>query len=129
MARSKAKAAVSFIDARGGALAALAAGVARAGGRPDALAGTTSPSVSVPPEIGAVLAEIGASAPPVVLASALPGGAERIDVGGWGLVLHEGEGDLERLAVARIARDRIERRFAESHADGAPPAAPSSPRR
>ena len=115
MPKSKAKAGISFVDAHGGALAALAAGVARATGAPlpmgEALAATTSKSVAVPPEIGAVLAEIGASAPPVVLASDLPAGVERIDVGAWGLVLHEGEGDLERLAVARIARDRIERRL------------------
>jgi hypothetical protein len=102
----------SFVDACGGALAALAAGVARAAGpTEDYVAATTSAAVAVPPEIGAVLAEIGAAAPPVVLESALPTGVERVDVGTWGLVLHDGEGDLERMALARIARDRIERRL------------------
>ncbi len=107
---------LSFVDAHGGALACLVAGVAQAGGAADRLAATSSPTVSIPPEIAAVLAEIGASAPPVVLASELPAGVEHVDVGGWGLTLHEGEGDLERLSSARIARDRIERRL---NADGA----------
>jgi hypothetical protein len=115
-AKAPTSAKLSFVDAHGGALACLAAGVARAAGATDRLAATSSPAVSVPAEIGAVLAESGASAPPVVLASALPAGVEHIDVGAWGLVLHEGEGDLERLALARIARDRIERRLS---ADGA----------
>jgi hypothetical protein len=117
-----------FVDAHGGALAALAAGVARSighhGGDPhtpgpagapgpmaEALAATTSQAVALPPEVPAVLAEIGASAPPVVLASALPPGVARIDLDTWGLLLLDGQGDLERLAVARIARDRIERRL------------------
>lgn len=120
MPKTRAKAPTSaklfFVDDHGGALASLVAGVALAGGAADRFAATSSPSVSVPPEIGAVLAEIGASAPPVVLASALLAGVERVDVGAWGLVLHEGDGDLERLALARIARDRIERRLS---ADGA----------
>jgi hypothetical protein len=112
MPRSKVKLApLCFVDARGGALAALAAGISRARGTA-AIAATTSPAVAVPPEIGAVLAEIGAEAKEVVLASSLPPDGERIDLASWGLVLHEGEGDLERYALARIARDRIERRLA-----------------
>ncbi len=86
----------AFVDAHGGALAALAAGVARISGAGEPLAATSSPAVALPPEIAAVLGEIGGAAPPV---------------DAWGLALHEGEGDLERLAVARIARDRIERRL------------------
>ena len=103
--------ALSFVDARGGAFAVLAASLARQGGSKGALAATTSPAVSVPPEIAAVLAEIGAEPVDASLATALPRDAERVDVGAWGHALHEGEGDLERLALARIARDRIERRL------------------
>jgi hypothetical protein len=103
-APAKHSAKIAFVDAHGGALAALAAGVARVSGAGEPLAATSSRAVVLPPEIAAVLGEIGGSAPPVV------------DVGAWGLALHEGEGDLERLAVARIARDRIERRLI---ADGA----------
>lgn len=105
---------LSFVDAHGGAFAALAAGIARAGGRADAVAATTSAAIRVPGEIGAVLAEIGAAAPEVVLASALPVTAERVDLAAWGLALYEGEGELERLALARISRDRIERRLSST---------------
>jgi hypothetical protein len=104
------RAGVCFIDATGGAFAALAAAMARAHGHADAVAATTSPAVSVPSEIAAVLDEIGMKAPEVVLAAAVPRGAQRIDVGVWDLSLYPGEGDLERLALARIARDRVERR-------------------
>ena len=123
MPRSKGSAAAApcFVDDQGGAFAALAAGIARARGQAGALAATTSPAVAVPAEIGVVLGEIAATIPEVALASSVRGAAERIDVGGWGLTLHEGEGDLERLSAARIARDRIERRFelGGSH-DGGP---------
>jgi hypothetical protein len=100
-----------FVDGRGGAFASLAVGLVRAQGRSDALAATTSASVGVPAEIVAVLAEIGLAAPEVVLAAALPLTAECVDLSSWRLSLHEGEGDLERLALARIARDSIERRL------------------
>jgi hypothetical protein len=103
--------ALAFVDAHGGAFAVLAAAIARRDGRAGALAATTSAAASVPPEIAAVLAEVSAEPLGAVLAAALPRDAERIDLGGWGLALHEGEGDLERLALARIARDRIERRL------------------
>jgi hypothetical protein len=101
----------AYVDARGGAFAAMAAALARASGK-NALAATTSATIDVPAEIATVLAEIGASAPDVVFASALPRDAERVDLSSWPLVLHEGEGDLERRALARIARDRIEKRLA-----------------
>ncbi len=67
-----------------------------------------------------MLAEIGAPLPEVSLAASIPAAAERVDLASWGLSLYEGSGhdggqapgsDLEHLAVARIARDRIERRF------------------
>jgi hypothetical protein len=102
--------AVCFVDAAGGAFAALAATLARAHGHAAAAAATTSPAVGVPAEIAVVLDEIGMKAPDVVLAAAVPRGAQRIDVGAWELALHPGEGELERLALARIARDKIERR-------------------
>jgi hypothetical protein len=73
-------------------------------------AATTSKAVAVPAEIHAVLGEIGMKAPEVLPAARLPKDARRVDVAGWGAELYTGEGELERLAVARIARDRIERR-------------------
>jgi len=100
-----------FIDAHGGAFSSLAAAVARAHGRADARAATTSAIVRVPGEVATVLAEIGLAPPEVLLAAAIPPTAERVELASWNLGLHEGEGDLERLAVARIARDRIERRL------------------
>ena len=107
--KSKAPGPLCFVDGDGGAFAALAAGIARAHGRDGALAATTAKKVAFPAEIGAVLAEIGASLPEVTLASASVATTRRVDVGDWGTPLHVGDGDLERLAVARIARDRIER--------------------
>ncbi|MEO7330161.1 MAG: hypothetical protein ABI193_16420 [Minicystis sp.] len=102
-----------FVDALGGGLAALAAGVAQSLGRTDALALTTAKAVSVPDEVGAVLAEIGVKLPPV---ARLPGGApdvtDNIDLGTWPLFLLPPEqGELERLSAARIARDRLERKL------------------
>ena len=107
--RSAARGALCFVDAGGGAFAALATAVASAAGR-DALAATTAVAARVPAEIGKVLAEIGLTAPEIVDAAKIPAVAERVDVSDWGHALHEGEGELERLAVARVARDRIERR-------------------
>jgi hypothetical protein len=64
----------------------------------------------VPAEIAVVLGEIGAKAPEVLPTARLPKDARRVDVGAWGHALYTGEGEMERLALARIARDRIERR-------------------
>jgi hypothetical protein len=106
--------AVCYVDAQGGALAALAAGVARAKGRGDVVAATTSATIAVPAEVRTVLEEIGASLPDVGPATSMST-AEIVELGQEGteplLVLYQGEGDLERLALARIARDRIERRL------------------
>ena len=101
---------LDFIDASGGALAALAAGVARSLGAAQSSAATSSSSVEVPSEIATVLAEIGVEQPVVELA-ARGAAPHRVDVTPWGLALYDGDGDLERLAAARIARDRIERRL------------------
>jgi hypothetical protein len=122
MAKTKAKPApagssahepLCFVDDHGGAFSSLAAAIARAegGAPPNPRAATTSAAVRVPGEIGAVLAEIGLAAPDVELAATLPPTAERVDVSSWNLALYDGEGQLERLALARIARDRIERRL------------------
>lgn len=100
-----------FVDAKGGGLAALAAGIARAHGEAGALAATRSASVTVPREIRVVLEEIGAPLPEVALDASVDRASQRVDVGGWEVFLHDGEGELERLSAARIARDRIERRI------------------
>ena len=112
MAKKAASArALCFVDARGGAFAAMAAAIARAQGSPHAIAATSSDKIDVPAEIATVLAEINAGAPEVVPLGKVAKDAERVDLASWDLTLHEGEGQLERLALARIARDRIERRL------------------
>jgi hypothetical protein len=115
MPKAKAKPVpVCYVDAQGGALAALAAGVARANGRSDVVAATTSATIAVPAEVRTVLEEISATLPEVAAASSIPA-AEIIELGQEGtepvLVLYHREGELERLALARIARDRLERRI------------------
>jgi hypothetical protein len=115
---------VCFVDARGGSLSVLAAGVARALGV-DAVAATSVAPGAVAPEIAVVLEEVGMGAPSggaapwssidrgereVVFLGADPppelASGQVVDV-----ALFDGEGDLERLSFARIARDRIERRL------------------
>lgn len=103
-----------FVDATGGGLAALAAGIARSLGHTGALAATTSDSIVVPPEVALALKEIGAELPSVRRAADLPAEGRRIDPSAFAFPLHPGEGDLERRAAARIARDRIER-YLERH--------------
>src|SRR5580700_8106858 len=95
-----------FVDAHGGAFSSIAAAVARGG----AIAATSSKAIAVPAEIPVVLDEIGAKAPEVLPVARVPKDVRRVDVGAWGIALYTGEGELERLALARIARDRIERR-------------------
>ena len=98
-----------FVDATGGGLAALAAGVAQKLGHASAVAATTSDTIAVPPEVALVLAEIGAELPPVKRADEIAAeGAHRIDPSAFAFPLYTGEGELERRAAARIARDRIE---------------------
>jgi hypothetical protein len=98
-----------FVDGRGGAFAALAAAIAHAHGRGDALAAASS-AVDVPAEIGVVLDEIGLTAPEVHPVAKLARDVRRVDLASWELSLFDGEGSLERLSAARIARDRVERR-------------------
>jgi hypothetical protein len=102
------RAPLCFVDAHGGAFAALAAALAKSQGR-DAVA-ATSAAVRVPAEVGTVLQEVALTTPDVLPVAKIPAGAERVDVGDWGIALFEGEGELEHLALGRIARDRIERR-------------------
>ncbi len=109
MAKRAGGTSLCFVDASGGGLASLAAGVARLLGHADAVAITTAHAVSIPAEVGAVLEEIGAS--PVDLSKTELPGATRIDLSDWDVSLYAGDGELERLATARIARDRIERRL------------------
>jgi hypothetical protein len=101
-----------FVDTVGGGLAALAAGVARSLGHAGAVAATTRDTIHVPPEVAVVLAEIGASPPAVIHAADLKDEATpRVDPATPGVALYPGAGEFERCAVARIARDRIERRL------------------
>ena len=99
-----------FIDTVGGGLAALAAGVARHLGHAGATAATSSELVAVPGEVLTALAEIGAQVTSVAhLKDAKPTG-EVVHLAEWSLyLLAPGQGELERLAAARIARDKIER--------------------
>jgi hypothetical protein len=102
----KRKPALSFVDDKGGAFAALAAAIVGAHGRQAFAFTTVAPNV--PGEIDVVLTEIGAS--PRGALPLVPGAGESIDVSAWGHPLFHGEGELEKLALARIARDRIELR-------------------
>jgi hypothetical protein len=114
---------VVFVDAAGGALSVLAASVAGAGNVPVVAATIGAPS-SLPAEIATVLEEVGMrlASPGVIelkdldrssfdrvvfLGAHPPPGLEGATR--WDVALFEGEGDFERLATARIARDRIER--------------------
>ena len=121
-----------LVDAVGGALSCMAAAIARAIGKADAIAATSVAVADVPPEVRTALQEIGLTPEPVVKlegdrvadspeggSAALGGPGERVPEAesvifidaSWGARLYVGEGELERLAAARIARDRIERRL------------------
>ena len=103
------------IDAVGGGLAALAAGVARHAGLTDARAATSSELVAVPSEVLTALAEIGAQVTSVAHLKDVKPTGEVVHLAEWSLyLLAPGEGELERLAAARIARDKIERRLSLS---------------
>jgi hypothetical protein len=115
--------AIAFVDAAGGSLSALAAAVATSLGVP-AVAATSGAIGGLPAEIATVLEEVGmrlASAEVAPLKSLEQGARGRVvflgadpppELSGaprWEVSLFAGEGELERLATARIARDRIER--------------------
>jgi hypothetical protein len=106
-----------FVDDSGGALAALGAGVAHALGFVDAVATTTKAPAPLPPEVRVVLEEIGGAPAKIEPLASVPlEGVEHIRLGGdasdaWPIWLFAGEGELERLSAARIARDRIEKRL------------------
>lgn len=119
--------ALLFVDEIGGGLACLGAAVARSLGHSDAMAATTGPQADLPPEVAKVLEEVGMSAASVASFEALPDRDKRLVI--WlgeaqppeslesprviVVSLYEGEGELERLSTARVARDRIERHLAE----------------
>jgi hypothetical protein len=102
-----------LVDAAGGALSSMAAALAASMGRSDVVAATSTAFASIPAEVGTALEEIGLVPAPVVLLDSKDREGESILVvdESWGAKLWTGEGDLERLAAARIARDRIERRL------------------
>jgi hypothetical protein len=101
-----------FVDAVGGGLAALAAGVAHLVGLDGATAATSSDAVAVPSEVITVLAEIGAHVTSVAHLRDVKPTGEVIDLAAWSLyLLAPSAGELERFAAARIARDKIERRL------------------
>ena len=114
-----------LVDTSGGALSSLAAGVARGLGI-EASAATTSPRVDVPGEIAKVLEEVGMRLPDARAelhdAGTKAAGREVVFLGreapsglagaqAWDVALYQGNGELERLSAARIARDEIERRL------------------
>ena len=104
-----------FIDTASGGLAALAAGVAHRLGLVGATAATSSELVAVPSEVLTALAEIGAQVTSVAHLKDVKPTGEVVHLAEWSLyLLAPGEGELERLAAARIARDKIERRLSSS---------------
>jgi hypothetical protein len=104
-----------FVDTVGGGLASLAAGVARLVGLAGATAATSSDAVTVPSEVISVLAEIGAHVTSVAHLKDVKPTGEVIHLAEWSLyLLAPSEGELERFAAARIARDKIERRLTSS---------------
>ncbi len=104
-----------FVDTVGGGLALLAAGVARLVGLEGATAATSSDAVAVPSEVITALAEIGAHVTSVAHMNDVKPTGEVIHLAEWSLyLLAPSEGEFERLAAARIARDKIERRLTSS---------------
>ena len=104
-----------FVDDVGGGLAALAAGVARHLGRAGATAATSSDAIAIPGEVLTALAEIGAQVTSVAHLKDVKPAGEVVRLAAWSLyLLAPSEGELERLAAARIARDKIERRLSSS---------------
>lgn len=117
-----------FVDAAGGSLAAMAAGVARALGYEGAVASTTTPG-PLPKEVTEALMEVGMRVPAVTPLSELSrAGATVIALGegdaiegderwpGALYVPREGASSaddfaLERMSTARIFRDTVERRL------------------
>jgi hypothetical protein len=116
---------IVFVDVVGGALSGLAASIAGSVSlEAPIVAATIGAPSSAPAEIATVLEEVGMrlASPDVIelkdldrssfdrvvfLGAHPPPGLEGATR--WDVALFEGEGELERLATARIARDRIER--------------------
>ena len=91
----------------------MAAALAHSMGRSDVVAATSTERAEIPAEVRTALQEIGLEPAPVVSLDEKDREGESILVidENWGAKLWRGDGDLERLANARIARDRIERRL------------------
>lgn len=123
-----------MVDAVGGGLAALAAGVAQSLGR-EAVAATTGAPAALPEEVTAALQEVGMKVPSVVplgdgadgdvvfVGDAAPRGLSV--AAAWKATLYRppavphaglvpGDDSIERLSAARIARDRFERRLEQA---------------
>jgi len=135
-----------IIDAVGGLLSSVGAALAHDAGQ-EATAATTAPIATIPAEVHAVLAEVGIASPADVVAYERQPGGNSIYVGaappgdelesnaradGGSLLWVEaglydgpaetefGDTSLERLACARILRDRLERAivsFSSTNAD------------
>jgi hypothetical protein len=101
------------VDSVGGSLASMGAAIARHLGRADADARSSTAVGAAPVEVEQALAEIGlAPVPASPLADADASGAQVVAIDEtWGARLYAGEGELQRIANARIARDRIERKL------------------
>jgi hypothetical protein len=121
-----------LVDAVGGALAALAGGVANALGV-SATAVTLAAPSEVPPEVVEVLGEVGMRAPSLAPLAEAPRGAHVVFLGiepapadlvateRWAIGLLDGVGaalsdddlppNFERLSSVRRARDELERRL------------------
>lgn len=125
MTTTKIEKPLCFVDAAGGALASLGAAVARALGHADAVAATLGQTDALPADVAAVLEEVAFAVPSTdaltldeqtasthVLVwlgeGAPPKGMEGARSVACKLLAPEA-GELERMATARIARDRIER--------------------
>lgn len=105
---------LAFFDTAGGGLATLAASIARHRGL-EASASTIA--LAPRPEVGAALDEIGVPTLTASEVGSAPAGAIVIGVGGEiAAKLYDGPAEtafgdtsLERIALARIARDKLER--------------------
>jgi hypothetical protein len=113
-----------FVDASGGALAAMGAGIARALGLEDPVAATIAQVKPAPADVKMVLEEVGMTAANTrAFDDALAATHDVVWLGDGSppasvakaralttcKLLAPDAGELERLATARITRDRIER--------------------
>ncbi len=112
-----------FVDAQGGALARLGAAIAHALGQTDAIATTLGDVLSLPEDVTTVLGEVGMTAPETStfndgltskhLVVWLGEGSSRIaNAQAWPAALLAPDApQFDRLVVARVVRDRLERQI------------------